>query len=354
LALVGKEGFSMPDKVRLIQYGVGPIGASIVKLVLQKEGFEYAGAIGRTHNIGKDLGEVAGVGRKLGIPISDDAKKVLTDSKADLVIHTTASFLKDIHQQIIDVINAGLDVISTSEELTFPSLKSKEMAKEIDDLAKKKGVTVLSTGVNPGFLMDTLPLTVTAVCQDVKSIKVTRIMDASIRRLPFQKKIGAGMAVEEFKKAVAGGRMGHIGLPESIAMIAAGVGWVTDDIRQTIEPVVADKPLKTQYLTVNKGQVSGLHQVGKGITKGKEVITLNFWAYVGAPDSRDSIFVEGTPNVDLTIKGGVHGDLATAAMVVNSIQNVIKGQPGLMTMKDLAIPRALLGNIAKLTQTEKP
>jgi 4-hydroxy-tetrahydrodipicolinate reductase len=247
------------------------------------------------------------------------------------------------------VIDAGLDMVSTSEELTFPFRKIPEIAKEIDDLAKKKGVTILATGVNPGFLMDTLPLTLSGVCQDVKSMKVTRIMDASIRRLPFQKKIGAGMTVDEFNKAVAGGRMGHIGLPESIAMIAAGVGWKLDDIQQTIEPKVADKPLKTQYFSVNKGQVAGLHQVGKGIMNGKEVITLDFWAYVGAPENRDSTLIEGTPNVDLTIKGGVHGDLATAAMVVNSIANTINGQPGLMTMKDLAMPRVLLGNIAKLT-----
>ena len=340
----------MHDKVRLIQYGVGPIGASIVKLVLQKEGFEYVGAIDIDPNkTGKDLGEVAGVDKKLGVPISSDAKKVLRDTKADLVIHTTASFLKDIRQQITDVIDAGLDMVSTSEELTFPFRKSPEIAEEIDDLAKKKGVTILATGVNPGFLMDTLPLTLSGVCQDVKSVKVTRIMDASIRRLPFQKKIGAGMTVDEFNKAVAGGRMGHIGLPESIAMIAAGVGWKLDDIQQTIEPKVADKPLKTQYFSVNKGQVAGLHQVGKGIMNGKEVITLDFWAYVGAPENRDSTLIEGTPNVDLTIKGGVHGDLATAAMVVNSIANTINGQPGLMTMKDLAMPRVLLGNIAKLT-----
>jgi len=339
----------MQDKIRLIQYGVGPIGASIVKLVLQKKGFEYVGAIDIDPNkIGKDLGEIAGAGKELGVTVSSDAKKILQASEADLVVHTTASFLKDIRQQILDVVSAELDVVSTSEELTFPFLKSPEMAREIDDLAKKKGVTVLATGVNPGFLMDMFPLTVSSVCQDVKSVKVTRIMDASIRRLPFQKKIGAGMTIEEFKKAVAGGRMGHIGLPESIAMIAAGLGWELDDIQQTIEPVIADKPLKTQHLTVKKGEVSGLHQIGKGVVDGRTAITLDFWAHVGAPDSRDSIFIEGSPNVDLTIKRGVHGDLATAAMVVNSIPRVIKASPGLMTMKDLPVPCALLGDVAKL------
>jgi len=341
----------MKDKVRLIQYGIGPIGASIVKLVLQKEGFEYVGAIDVDPNkVGKDLGEIAGVGRKLGVTVSSDAKKVLTESGADLVIHTTASFLKDIRQQILDIIDAGLDMVSTSEELTFPYRRNPAMSKEVDARAKEKGVTILATGVNPGFLMDTLPLTVSGVCQNVKTVKVTRVMDASIRRLPFQKKIGAGMTVDEFEKAVATGRMGHIGLPESIAIIATGVGWELDEVQQTIKPVVARKPLKTKYLSVKKGQVAGLHQVGKGIVKGKPVITLDFWAYVGAPKNKDAIFIEGTPNVDLTIRGGVHGDLATAAMVVNSVSNVIRGQPGLMTMKDLAIPRVLLGNIAKLTE----
>jgi len=339
----------MQDKVKLIQYGIGPIGASIVKLVLQKKGFEYVGAIDIDPNkTGKDLGEIAGVGKKLGVTVSSDAKKVLQESGADVVIHTTASFLKDIRQQILDVVNAELDIVSTSEELTFPFLKSPQIAKEIDDLAKKKGVTVLATGVNPGFLMDMFPLTATSVCQDVKGVKVTRVMDASIRRLPFQKKIGAGMTVEEFKKAVAGGRMGHIGLPESIGMIAAGLGWVLDDIQQTIEPVIADRPLRTQHLTVKKGQVSGLHQIGKGVREDRTVITLDFWAHVGAPDPRDSIFIEGIPNIDLTIKGGVHGDLATAAMVVNSISRVIKGPPGLMTMKDLPVPCALLGDMTRL------
>jgi len=339
----------MQDRLKLIQYGIGPIGASIVKLVLQKTGLEYVGAVDIDPNkAGKDLGEIAGVGRRLGVTVSSDAKKVLHASKADVVIHTTASFLKDVRQQILEAIDAELDIVSTSEELTFPFLKSPGIAKEIDDLAKKKKVTVLATGVNPGFLMDVFPLAVTSVCQDVKSIKVTRVMDASIRRLPFQKKIGAGMTVEQFSSAVAGGRMGHIGLPESIAMIAAGLGWKLDDIQQTIEPVIADRALKTQYLTMEKGQVSGLHQVGKGVVGGRTAITLDFWAHVGAADPRDSVFIEGTPNVDLTAKGGIHGDLATAAMVVNSIPRVVTGPPGLMTMKDLPVPCALLGDVMKI------
>lgn len=342
----------MSDPVKLIQYGVGPIGATMVRLALKKQGLEYVGAIDiDPAKIGRDLGEVAGVGRRLGVLVSKDVKSVLTQTGADIVIHTTQSFLKDIRPQILEILEARLDVVSTAEELTYPFRKSPEIAREIDEAARRNGVTVLATGVNPGFLMDAFPLTVSGVCQDVKSVKVTRIMDASIRRLPFQKKIGAGMTGEEFRKAVATGRMGHIGLPESIAMIAAGLGWKLDDVKETINPVMAKKSMKTKFLSVKKGQVAGLHQVGRGLVGGKEVITLDFWAYVGAPENRDSTLIKGTPNIDLTIKGGVHGDLATAAMVINSIPKVVNASPGLKTMKDLPIPSAIAADVATFIKT---
>ena len=341
----------MRDSIKLIQYGLGPIGVSMTKLALQKKGLEYVGAIDIDPNkVGKDLGEIAGLGRSLGITVSEDARSILTQSGADIVIHTTLSFLKDIRQQITEIAESGLDIVSTAEELTYPHMKSPQLAREIDEVAKKYGVTILATGVNPGFLMDAFPLTVTGVCQDVKSIRVTRIMNAAIRRLPFQKKVGAGMTKDEFKKAVATGRMGHIGLPESLAMMASGLGWTLSDMKQTIQPVIAKKTMKTKFLNIKKGQVAGLHQVGKGYVDGKELMTLDFWAYVGAPENADSILVKGTPNIDLTIRGGVHGDLATAAMVVNSIPRVINAAPGLATMKDLRIPSAVVGDMRTLVK----
>jgi 4-hydroxy-tetrahydrodipicolinate reductase len=317
----------------------------MVKLALQKKGFEIVGAVDvDPAKVGRDLGEVADVGRNLGVTVSRDAKSILTQSNADVVIHTTQSFLRDIRQQILEIAEAGLDIVSTSEELTFPFMKNLEIAEEIDEAAKRHGITILATGVNPGFLMDAFPLMVTSVCQDVKTVKVTRIMDASIRRLPFQKKIGAGMTKEQFRTAVATGRMGHIGLPESIAMISAGLGWTLSDIKQTIQPVIAKKAAKSRFVSVKKGQVAGLHQVGRGFVQGKEVITLDFWAYIGARENTDSTLIRGTPNIDLTIQGGVHGDLATAAMVINSIPRVINASPGLVTMKDLPIPSAIVGD----------
>jgi 4-hydroxy-tetrahydrodipicolinate reductase len=200
---------------------------------------------------------------------------------------------------------------------------------------------VLGTGVNPGFLMDSWPLFMTGVCQKVEKIKAVRIQDASPRRGPFQKKIGAGCAMAEFQKKVDEGTLRHVGLTESIAMVAAGLGWELDDITESIEPIVAKKAVKTEFVDVKPGQAAGVRQVGRGIMKGKEVITMEFEAAVGYSRSYDGVYITGVPNLEVVIEGGTHGDIATAAIVVNSARRVIEAPPGLLTMKDLPIVSAL-------------
>lgn len=330
----------MLPEVRVVQYGCGPIGCSIVRLALQKPNIEIAGAIDLV-NVGCDLGEVAGVNRKLGVLISEDADAVLNQVKPNVVLHATGSVLKDIYPQLEKVIKAGINLVSTSEELSYPYGKQPILAARIDKLAKEHQVTVLGTGVNPGFLMDTWPLVMTAVCQDVKQIRAVRIQDASPRRLPFQKKIGAGKTIEEFAELVEAGTLRHVGLAESVAMIAAGLGWELDDITETIEPIVAEAEVRSDFVTVRPGQAAGVRQVGHGLKDGKELITLDFQAYIGAKESYDAVYISGIPDMEVVIKGGTHGDIATAAMIVNSIPRVIDAPPGLMTMKDLPIICAL-------------
>jgi len=218
--------------------------------------------------------------------------------------------------------------------------KEPQLSAEIDRIAKANNVTVLATGVNPGFLMDAWPLFMTGVCQQVKRIRAVRVQDASPRRGPFQKKIGAGRTVEDFKKLVAEGAIKHVGLPESIAMITSGLGWELDEINESIESVVAKNRVQTDFVTVEPGQAAGVRQVGRGIHAGEEVVTLEFEAYVGAPESYDAVYIIGTPNMEVVIKGGTHGDIATAAIVVNSVHRVIEAPPGLLTMKDLPIVSA--------------
>jgi 4-hydroxy-tetrahydrodipicolinate reductase len=185
--------------------------------------------------------------------------------------------------------------------------------------------------------MDSWVLFMTAVCQEVKRVKAIRIQDASSRRLPFQKKIGAGWTPEEFQKLVDNGTLRHVGITESISMIAAGLGWKLDDITETIEPVIAKKRVKSQYITVESGQAAGVRQLGHGLRGKEEIITLEFEASLGAPESYDAIYISGTPNMEVVIKGGTHGDIATAAITVNSARRVVEAPPGLITMKDLPI-----------------
>jgi len=331
----------MVAKIRAVQYGCGPIGCSVVRYAVQKPDIEIVGGIDIDKSLtGRDLGEVAGLDKKLGISISDDAGTVLFQSKPDVVFLTTSSSLKKIYPQLEQCARSGANVVSTCEELSYPFRKEPRLSAEIDKMAKANNITVLGTGVNPGFLMDTWPLVMTGVCQQVKRIKAVRVQDARPRRGPFQKKIGAGCTLEEFKKRVANGALRHIGLAESIAMIASGLGWELDEITESIEPVIAKTQIKTSFVTVVPGQAAGVRQVGRGIKEGEDLITLEFEASVGAAESYDAVHITGTPDIEVVIKGGTHGDIATIAMVVNSVPRVVQSPAGLMTMKDLPIVSA--------------
>jgi len=314
----------------------------VARYASQRTDIEVVGAIDIDKSVvGRDLGEVAGANNKLGISISANADAVLSETKPDVVFLTTSSSPKVVYPQVEKCVAASANVISTCEQLAYPYRKEPQLSAEIDKIAKANNVTVLATGVNPGFLMDAWPLFMTGVCQQVKRIKAVRVQDASPRRGPFQKKIGAGCTLEEFKKLIAAGTLKHVGLPESIAMIASGLGWELDEITESIAPVVAKERVKTDFVTVEPGQAAGVRQVGRGIRAGEELVTLEFEAAVGAPESYDAVFITGTPNLEVVIKGGTHGDIATAAIVVNCVHRVIDAPPGLLTMMDLPIVSAL-------------
>jgi len=325
-------------KVRVVQFGCGPIGCGVIRYARNRPDVEIVGAIDIDAGlVRRDLGAVAGIDDKLGVLISAEVDAILSQTKPDVVFLTMSSSLRVVYSEVVKCIEAGANVISTCEELAYPYRKEPQISADIDKKARDKGVTVLATGVNPGFVMDAWPLFMTGVCQQVKQIKAVRVQDASSRRGPFQKKIGAGCTLEEFNKLVASGTLKHVGLPESIAMIASGLGWELDEITESIEPVVAISRVKTDFVTVEPEQAAGVRQVGRGIRSKDELITLEFEAYVGAPESYDAVYINGTPNLEVVIKGGTHGDLATAAITVNCVHRVVDAPAGLLTMKDLPI-----------------
>ncbi|MFZ0966497.1 MAG: NADP-binding protein [Candidatus Bathyarchaeia archaeon] len=337
-------------KVRVVLYGVGAVGSLIAKFLLEKEGIEIVGAVETAKDkIGKDLGEVLSIEKKLGIKVSEDADALLSKMKADIAIHATSSFLKESFPQIASIVKHGVKVISTCEELSYPHYANSEFAKELDTLAKKHNATVLGTGINPGFLMDTLVITLTAVCQKIEKIEAVRVMNAATRRLPFQKKIGAGLTIEEFRRKIENKQItGHVGLEQSIAMIADALAWKLDKISvEPVEPVIAKKPVESRDIKVRAGDASGLRQKARGVMKNIEIIVLDFQAYIGAEEEYDAITIEGVPNIKQKIQPCVHGDIGTVAMVVNSIPKVINASAGLLTMKDLPVPSAALRDLRK-------
>ena len=328
----------MKKKIRAIQYGIGPIGASILKLMREKEAIEIIGAIDNDPaKIGKDLGEVVGAAdAPWGVKVSGDARGVLEQS-ADVVMHTTSSSLAKVVDQLLACMDVGSCVVSTCEELSYPFRAHPELATQLDKSAKENGVALVGTGVNPGFVMDKLVITLAAVSQRIEHAKALRIVDASKRRLPLQKKIGAGLSVEEFRARVKEGTIKHVGLPESVAMVADGLGLRVDEISESIEPKIATDRVQTEFLTVEAGHAAGVHQIARGLSDGKELIYMELQMYVGAKDPADTVELKGHPNISLVIPGGSHGDIATASVAVNSIPSILEAPAGLRTSRDLPI-----------------
>ncbi len=333
--------------IRVMFMGLGPIGCAVVKQVAARKGFRIVAAVDvDPAKIGRDLGDVAGVGRKLRIKVTSDVAATIKSAKPDVVAQCTVSSIKAAVPQFKALLAARVPVVSSTEELSYPWRANRAAAKTIDAMAKKAKVAVLGTGINPGFAMDALPIVLSGICEDVRKVQVDRVQDARIRRLPFQKKIGATLTPEEFDALVKTKAVRHVGLTESVSMLADALGFKVDRITDLIQPKIATETVKSEFLTVAPGQVCGIVQDGIGYRKGEPVITLHMEAYLGAPETYDEVRIEGSPNLRVRAIGGYHGDIATASIVVNSLPKVIDASPGLHTMRTLPIPSFFRGAVA--------
>ena len=328
----------MARSLRVVVSGLGPIGQGVARLLLGTEGLQVVGATDVSPTLaGQDLGVILGLPRKLRIKVEREPARLLRKTKADLAVLCTASSIRDIKPQVAAFLKRGLNVVSTCEELAFPVPRNASAFRELDKLARRRKVQVLGTGVNPGYAMDALALMLTAPCARVNRVSVTRVVDAGARRLPLQRKIGAGLNLNQFRRALTEGTVRHVGLLESVHMIAAGLGWKLQRVDENVEPAIAPRDLDTEYLRVPAGAAAGIHQSARGYRDGELAISLDLQMYVGAESPRDHVLVDGDPPIDATIAGGVAGDVATAAMVVNVIPKVLASPPGVLTMKDLPL-----------------
>jgi 4-hydroxy-tetrahydrodipicolinate reductase len=284
------------------------------------------------------VGEVIDLGRKLRVTVGTGIGQSIKAARPDIAVLCTSSSLAAAAPLFLEVLKHRVPIVTTTEEAAYPVKRNRAIARRIDDAARKAKVAVLSTGVNPGFTMDALPIALSAVCERVDRVEVWRVQDARVRRLPFQQKIGAGLTREEFQRRVEDGSVRHVGFAESIQMIADAMGWRLGQVTEEVAPMIAEEAVSSQWLQVGAGRVCGIIQDGVGYVGGDPKITLRLEAYLGAPDSYDSVLIEGSPRIYSKIIGGVHGDIATASIAVNSIPAVLSAAPGLRTMRDVRLP----------------
>ncbi|MBU0714666.1 MAG: dihydrodipicolinate reductase [Verrucomicrobia bacterium] len=322
--------------INIIQIGLGPLGQKAVRYALERGTIQIVGAVDPAPDkAGQDLGKLCGIKKRTGVVVHRNLDAAMKGVQASVAVLTTVSSLKRLEPQVGELARAGLHIVSTCEELAFPWKTQPQIAKRLDVICKQHGVACVGTGVNPGYLMDFLPCILTAVCQRVDRIRVSRIQDASPRRIPFQQKIGAGLTQSQFQAKVRAGTLRHVGLTESMHMIAHHLGWKLTRVTESLHPVIAKREIRSGYKPIRRGEACGVEQIGRATCKGKEIIKLHFRAAVGEPASFDKVEIDGEPAFTTMIPGGVNGDIATCAITINAIRSIVKAAPGLRTMIDL-------------------
>ena len=321
---------------RVAIYGLGSIGRLIAKELLKRDHEIVAVVDIDPNKVGKDVGVLLGLEGELGVKVTNDPN-VLKEVKPQVTLHATGSYLDKVFDQLLYIIDSGSHVISTCETLAYPYYRYPELAKLLDEKSREHGVVVLGSGVNPGFIFDTLLILLTAVCSRVDRISAKRIIDVSKRRWQFIKKVGVGLSQEEFYEKLKKGMIaGHVGYAESIMLLADSLGIKLSKIKEDQKLILAKETVKTCNIQVEKGRVIGIHGTGIGYTKDREFIRLELVAYLGAKDYEE-ITIEGEPDMHWVNEVGIHGDKATAAIMTNLVKSIEKLKPGLRTMKDLVL-----------------
>ena len=327
------------SKIKIAQFGLGPIGIETLKLAATKRWAEIVGGIDvDPAKIGRPLTEITGDTALRGASVYRSFEELVARTQPDVIFHTAVSKIKDAFPQIEPIVRKGVSVVSSCEELLFPQLREPELAAKLDQAAKAGGARVLGTGVNPGFVMDVLPVCLTGVCRSVRAIHIQRVVNASTRRGPLQKKIGSGLPPSEFERLFHEGKVGHAGLKESAALIAHCLGWKIAGLVETGKAVVASHDIRTRHAEAKKGQCCGLHQRAEAQVNGEVRLTLDLKMYLDAPNPHDACQIDGDPPLNLMLNSGVAGDAATVASLVNAAPRVLKAPPGLLLMTDIAVP----------------
>lgn len=335
LAISNKKG----QRIKIAQFGLGMIGIESIRLAATKPWAEIvAGVDIDPQKKGLSVGAATGLSKLNDVAVYSTFEEMMEQVQPDIVLHTAGSKAGISFDQIEPMIKAGISVVSSCEELLYPYLREPARSAEMDSLCRQYDAAILGTGVNPGFVMDVLPVCLTGVSRSVKSIYVERVVNASTRRMALQKKIGSGMNPDDFRALFRAGKAGHAGFKESAALICHAMGWRAEQITETCEPMIADHDIETAFFKVKKGLTCGLHQIVEAHVGGNIPLLMDLKMYLDATNPHDAVKIAGEPTLDVMLNGGVSGDHATVAAVVNAIPRLLSAGPGLHLMTDLALP----------------
>ena len=340
------------ENVKVAIWGFGAMGSGIAKVLLRKKGVDIVGVCDiHPERVNRSIYDILGV-EKSGRPdvvVCSEIEKVVHDANCDICVLATDSFTRKAFDKIKYVVGQKVNVISTAEEMSYPKAQEPELAAEIDRLAKANGVSVLGTGINPGLMMDLLAICLTGCMTDVESVTCRRVNSLSPFGPAVMEEQGVGLTVDAFNKGVADGTLaGHVGFAESVGMIAEALGWKVDKFEQQMKPIVTSVDRKSPYGFAAAGDVAGVNMTGQGYVDGEVKIDMihpqQIEPEMEGTHTGDYIVLKGTPEVNMAINPEVDGGIGTIAMVVNMIPHVINARPGLKTMLDLPVPRAIMGD----------
>ncbi|MDU1411738.1 MAG: 2,4-diaminopentanoate dehydrogenase [Clostridium sp.] len=340
------------DKVKVVLWGFGAMGSGMAKMLLTKKGVEIVGVCDmHPERVNKSIYDILKVDRedRQDVIINGNIEEVLTERCCDICLCATDSFTKNAFPKLKYALEQKVNVISTAEEMSYPRAQNPELAEELDKIARENGVTILGTGINPGLIMDLLVVCLTGCMTDVTHVEAKRVNSLSPFGPAVMEEQGVGLKVDEFKKLVQEGTLaGHVGFSESVNMIADAIGWKVEKFEQQMEPIVTKVDRKSPYGFAAAGDVAGVNMTGQGYVDGQVKIDMihpqQIEPELEGTYTGDYITLKGTPEVNMSIKPEVNGGLGTIAMVVNMIPNVINARPGLKTMIDLPVPRAIMGD----------
>ncbi len=335
-----------PTKIAV--WGVGAMGAGIARVIGEKAGMEVVGAIDTDPaKIGRPLSDFTGCEGHRQVSVAETLAATM-EANPDLVVVSTASLVRDVFPRVMEVLDYGKAVVTTAEEMAYPWPAEPELCAQIDAAAQEKGVAVLGTGINPGFVMDLLVVALSAACTDVKRVRVTRVNDLSPFGPTVLREQGVGLAEEAFRRGVADGTVeGHVGFVQSITMVSDALGLGVDRIEQFREPILSAVRREEKGIVVEPGMVAGCRQTGYGY-RGEELVVemihpQQIHPHLEGIATGDTLEIFGTPDIRLEIKPEIPGGVGTIALVVNTLPLVLQARPGLRTMLDLPVPRSLPG-----------